>query len=313
LIGDDDMANKTLEEIVYADSAVSPKGGPFGPGDAVLEQTLRDFIQLQSTTIAVGTQVVGVRSAPWLEFKWYTGAEGSFSYPIDDSAVVDPTKIGTSSYSVKLEKGQGRTVFLDSTLLRGETWENMNRQQMAIVQQRADVIDNHILTKLVAGKGQTKAATATFGAATADEEKDILDTMDLIFTNGRVSGNESMALILPSSVRSTMMNTQLYGNVVESLGDHLNNVAGLRLYYSRDHGSGTALTTSAVLMIPGAGTAEFFQYNGPGFMETEMTRVEGVGYSWLLTSYLGTVIHEHQDGAGAGTSNRIATITGVIS
>ena len=187
------MSNQSLEEILNVSAAT----GPFGKGDAVLEQTLRDFIQLQSTTIAVGTQVVGVRTVGWLTFTWYTGASGTFSYPLDDNAVVDPTKIGTANYSVHLEKGQGRCVFLDSTLLRGESFENMNRQQLAIIQARADLIDNHILGKLHGGAGQTQAATAVWGAGGADEEKDILDAMDKIFNNGRVSGNEPLALILP--------------------------------------------------------------------------------------------------------------------
>ena len=43
--------NSTLEEILNVEAAV----GPFAPGDAVLEQTLRDFIQLQSNTIAIAT------------------------------------------------------------------------------------------------------------------------------------------------------------------------------------------------------------------------------------------------------------------
>ena len=39
------MANDTLEEILKVEAGE----GPFSTGDAVLEQTLRDFIQLQST------------------------------------------------------------------------------------------------------------------------------------------------------------------------------------------------------------------------------------------------------------------------
>jgi hypothetical protein len=305
------MSKQTLEEIVYADSAVNSVTGPFGKGQVVLEQTLRDFIQLQSTTIAIGTQLVGTRTVDWTTFKWYTGAQGTFTYPLDDNAVVDPTNVGTANYSVVLLKGQGRVVFLDSTLLRGESWDNLSRQQMAIIQARADSIDNKILTDLLAGAGQTQAATAVWGTAGADEEKDILDAMDLIFANARASGNEPMALVVPASARSVLMNTQLYGNVVESLEEHLGRVANLRIYYTRDYGATGAISTSAILMIPGAETAEFFQYNGDGFMETEMTRIEGMGYSWLLTSYYGMVIHQHQDGASSG--NRICKITGVIS
>ena len=304
------MTNQSLEEILNISAAT----GPFGKGDAVLEQTLRDFIQLQSTTIAVGTQVVGVRTVGWLTFTWYTGAEGTFKYPLDDNAVVDPTKIGTANYSVKLEKGQGRCVFLDSTLLRGETWENMNRQQMAIIQARADLIDNHILSTIHGGAGQTVAATALWGTGSADEEKDILDAMDKIFENGRTSGNEPLALILPASCRSQMMNTRLYTNVLQSLSERLATMVSLDVYYTRDFGLATgAIGIDALLLIKGAQTAEFFTYNGDGFQETELTRIEGVGFSWLLTSYMGSVIHEHQDGAASGKNNRICKITGVVA
>ena len=47
--GSENMANQSLEQILNVTAAT----GPFGKDDAVLEQTLRDFIQLQSTTISV--------------------------------------------------------------------------------------------------------------------------------------------------------------------------------------------------------------------------------------------------------------------
>ena len=297
------MANETLEQILDVTAA----DGPFSTGDAVIEQTLRDFIQLQSTTIAVGTNVVVVRSVPWMDFNWYTGVNGSFSYPLDDNAIVDPTKIGTENYSTKLFKGQGRVTFLDSVRLRGESWENIDRQQLGIIRARADKIDATILSALAAGAGQTAAAAATFGSAGADEEGDLLGAMDLIFANARVSGDEPLALILPASKRSAMLNTQLFGTVVESLQDHMGRIANMTVYYSRD----SSVANDALLLIPGSETAEFFQYNGEGFMETELTRLPGVGYDWLLTSFMGTVVHEHQDGAAAGKNNRIFKITGV--
>jgi len=301
--------NQTLEEILNVEAAV----GPFAPGDAVLEQTLRDFIQLQSNTIAIATDLVGTRTVSWLDFTWYTGVIGTFAYPIDDVALTDPTNIGTQNYSTKLEKGQGRVTFLDAVRLRGESFENIDRQQMGIVRARADTIDNYVLTELIAGAGQTNAATAVFGSGSADEEGDILESMDLIFANAKVSGNEPLAMVLPADKRSAILNTTLYGNVVESLGDHLARIASLRLYYTRDYGASGAIGNDSLLMIPGAETAEFFTYNGPGFQETELTRLPGVGFDWLLTSYMGSVVHEHQDGAASDKTNRIVKITGVRS
>jgi len=312
------MATMNLNEIlgqnVKADSVVSPTDGPFGKGDSVLQQTLRDFIQLQSPTIAVGTKVVGLRTVPWMTYKWYTGAEGSFTFPLDDNAVVDSTSVGTANYTVLLEKGQGRTVFLDSVRLRGERFETLDRQQLAIVTARATTIDNHILSKLHAGAGQSQAVTSgVWTGASNDAERDVLLTLDKIFDNARSTGDEPLALILPATCRSTLLNTSLYGNVIESLETHLGRIANLTILYTRDHGSGNAIGLAGVMLIPGAQTAEFFQYNGPGYMETAITRIEGVGYSYLLTSYMGNVIHQHQDGASAGTNNRIAKITGVIA
>jgi hypothetical protein len=301
--------NQTLEQILNVEAAA----GPFAPGDAVLEQTLRDFIQLQSNTIAIATDLVGVRSVPWLQFTWYTGVVGTFSYPLDDIAITDPTNLGTANYSTKLEKGQGRCTFLDAVRLRGESFENIDRQQLAIVRARADVIDNHILTTLAGGADNSVAATAVFGSGSADEEGDILSAMDDIFANAKVSGNEPLALVLPADKRSAILNTTLYGNVVESLGDHLRRIANLSIYYTRDFGSSSALGNDALLMVPGAETAEFFTYNGPGYQETELTRLPGVGFDWLLTGYMGSVIHEHQDGASANKNHRIVKLTGVRS
>lgn len=301
------MTNQTLEQILTVEAAA----GPFGTSDAVLEQTLRDFIQTQSSLIAVGTQVVGVRRVPWLDFTWYTGAEGTFTYPLADNAVTDPTHIGTENYSVRLKKGQGRCIFLDSTLLRGESFENMDRQQLAIVRNMADVIDDLILEALIAGAGQTVtiAGGAEWDTSSADAEKNILNAMDKVFENGKVSGNEPLALIVPAKYRSVLLDTTLYGNVVESLEDHLKRQANLTVYYSRN----SRLADTALLMVPGSETAEFFQYNGDGFQETELTRIPGVGFDWMLTGYMGCVIHEHQDGASSGTSNRICKIANITA
>lgn len=299
--------NQTLEQILTVEAA----DGQFGQADAVLEQTLRDFIELQSTTIAVGTKVVGVRSVPYLEFTWYSGAEGTFTYPLADNAVADPTKIGTKNYSVHLKKGQGRCIFLDSTLLRGETFENMDRQQMAIVRNRASVIDNLIIDALIDGAGQSLAVASgsEWDTSSADAEANILGAMDKIFENGRVGGDEPMALIVPTKHRSVLLQTTLYGNVVESLADHLSRMANLTIYYSRD----SLLDDTALLLIPGAETAEFLQYNGDGFQETELTRIPGVGYDWMLTGYMACVVHEHQDGASSGKNNRICKITNITA
>ena len=299
--------NNTLEEILTVEAA----SGQFGQADAVLEQTLRDFIELQSTTIAIGTKVVGVKSVPYLEFTWYSGAEGTFTYPLADNAVADPTKIGTASYSVHLKKGQGRCIFLDSTLLRGETFENMDRQQMAIVRNRASVIDNLIISALITGAGQqvAVASSAEWDTGGADAEANILTAMDKIFENGRVNGDEPMALIVPAKHRNVLMQTTLYGNVVESLADNLARKANLTIYYSRD----ALLADTALLLIPGAETAEFLQYNGDGFQETELTRIPGVGFDWMLTGYMACVVHEHQDSqtAGSGKNDRICKITNI--
>jgi len=303
--------NQILGQNLQADAAVAPADGPFTKQDSVLQQTLRDFIQLQSTTISVGTKVVGLRTVPWMTYKWFTGAQGSFTFPLDDNAVVDPTNIGTANYTVSLEKGQGRTVFLDSVRLRGERFETLDRQQLAIVQARASTIDNHVLSTVYAGAGQTQAVTAgAWTGATNDAERDTLLAMDKIFQNARTSGDEPLAMVLPATCRSTLLNTTLYGNVIESLETHLGRIARLSVLYTRD--TAAMGGNDGLLLIPGAETAEFFQYNGPGYMETEITRMEGVGFSYLLTSYMGTIVHQQQDGAAAGDSNRIAKITGVI-
>ena len=58
------------------------------------------------------------------------------------------------------KSGQGRCTFLDSVRLRGESFENIDRQQLAIVRGLADTIDNSDFDTLHGGAGQTQA-TAT--------------------------------------------------------------------------------------------------------------------------------------------------------
>ena len=164
------MANKSLEEVLN----ISAASGPFGTGDAVIQQVMRDFIQLESLRLSIGTDLVGVRSVPWLEFKWYTAGVGSFSYPIDDAAVVDATKIGTKNYTVKLEKGQGRTTFLDTVKLRGESFENMdssNWLSQRVVQMLLTHTfltnywleqDKHLLQQVVDSRPQLEMLSRTF-------------------------------------------------------------------------------------------------------------------------------------------------------
>jgi hypothetical protein len=184
----------------------------------------------------------------------------------------------------------------------------MDRQQLAIAKGRADKIDEHILDKLLAGAGQTLAATGSgFKAADGDAEIDILKAVDLVFNNARVSGNEALALILPATHKSAMNSTTLYGNVVQSLAERLGGQINLKVYYTRD----SDFSATGLLMVPGGETAELFTYNGPGVTETELTRIPGVGFDYLLTSYMGVVIHEHDDGAAAGKNNRIVKITGI--
>ena len=184
----------------------------------------------------------------------------------------------------------------------------MDRQQLAIAKGRADKIDEHILDKLLAGAGQTLAATgAGFKEADGDAELDILKGVDLIFENARVNGNEALALVLPASHKSAMNSTTLYGNVVQSLAERLSGQINLTVYYTRD----SDFASTALLMVPGAETAELFTYNGPGVTETELTRIPGVGFDYLLTSYMGVVIHQSQDGSAAGVTNRIVKITGI--
>jgi len=203
----------------------------------------------------------------------------------------------------------GRCIFLDSTLLRGESFENLDRQQLAIVRNMADVIDDLVLDALVAGAGQSLAVAGgnEWDAAGADAEANILGAMDQIFENGRVSGNEPMALIVPAKHRSVLLQTTLYGNVVESLEDHLKRMSNLTILYTRNSG----FADTALLLIPGSETAEFFQYNGDGFQETELTRIPGVGFDWMLTGYMGCIVHEMQDGAASGKNNRICKITNI--
>ena len=88
-------------------------------------------------------------------------------------------------------------------------------------------------------------------------------------------------------------------------------MANITIYYTRN----SRLADLALLLVPGSETAEFFQYNGDGFRETELTRIPGVGFDWMLTGYMGCIVHEMQDSAsaGSGKNDRICKISNITA
>ena len=162
------MANNSLEEILNVGAAA----GPFGVGDSVLEQTLRDFIQLQSNRLAIGTDLIGVRSVPWLEFKWYTGVDGSFTFPLDDAAVAvkkDGESIGPFIDDAENEVGcdAGGVFGLEEEVMDvndNEVFENMEREEVIVnilpspakPSQRRSLRNSYALPELVPGVHKSK-------------------------------------------------------------------------------------------------------------------------------------------------------------
>ena len=187
--------NQILGQNVQTDAATTPADGWLLPSKTLCYNRLSVISFNYNQPLSQSEQKsLDLELFPGCRISGTQAPKSSFTFPIDDNAVVDPTNIGTlPNYTVSLEKGQGRTVFLDSVRLRGERFETMDRQQLAIVTAKASTIDNHILTNLYAGAGQSQAVTNNaWTNTTNDAEHDVLLTMDKIFANARVTGDEGL-------------------------------------------------------------------------------------------------------------------------
>lgn len=251
-----------------------------------------------------------------IDYYWTTGSDGISGVPKDADIAFD--NLTYSKVSADMVWDKKAFMIMDSAKLRSVDKMMRTKELKSIAEWQAYSLDNHILTKLVAGAGETTAATATWDDPTADIEADIVAIWQKCLAESNCTMAEAMNcyLIVPADVFAEVKSLQLINNITTDYETYFNKTFGLKVLPSRDYGSDSALTTSALFLFGGDSTSRTFRFSptaakAKGVPLFEPKRFEGKGDGWIAQQAHYTVIIE--DTAGAGTTDRIGTITGVRS
>jgi hypothetical protein len=277
------------------------------------------MILYQATNVlSAGTQIspVMMYDDEHVDIPWTTGVNGISGMPKDASIGYENLVYTTISGDMKWDKYA--YMITDSAKLKSVDKQVKQKSLKSAAEYLAGTLDNHILTNLVAGAGQSRAATDVWSAAGADIEQDIKNMWSDCVANSNANTSEIMNcyLVVPADVFAEVKSLQLINNITTDYETYFGKTFGLKVIPSRDYGSSSALVNQALFLFGGDNTSVTFRYspsaaaaNGVPLVETE--RVVGKGDGYIAQQAQFTAIIE--DSAGAGTTNRIGVITGVRS
>jgi hypothetical protein len=277
---------------------------------------IAEIIYQVSNLLSVGTIASPVRmhDDEHIDLPWTTGINGISGVPKD--ADVDFKDLTYTTISGDMVWDKYPFMLMDSAKLRSVDPLMRAKALKAAGEWHAYSMDNHILTNLVAGAGQTTAAGTVWSAATADIESNIKDIWNACSSNSNATLAEikNCFLIVPMDVYAEVKSLQLINNIQVEYKDYFKTSLGLTILPSRDYGSGTALTNNALFLFGGDSTSITWRYSpaaasAKGVPLVETDRIAGKGDTYVSQQAHFTMIIE--DSAGSGTTSRIGTITGV--
>jgi hypothetical protein len=269
-----------------------------------------------SNLLSVATQIspIVMHDDEHIDYYWTEGSNGISGLPKDADIAFD--NLSYNKVSADMVWDKKAFMLMDSAKLRSVDKMMRAKNLLDVAEWQAYSLDNHVLTRLVAGAGQTTAATATWDGATADIESDITDIWQACSANSNASMTDVMNcyLVVPMDVFAEVKSLQLINNITTDYETYFGKTFGLKILPSRDYGSGSALTTSALFLFGGNNTSVTFRYSpaaasAKGVPLVEGDREIGKGDRYIAQQAHYTVIIE--DTAAAGTTSRIGTITAV--
>ena len=125
-----------------------------------------------------------------------------------------------------------------------------------------------------------------------------------------------VSLIVPVGAFQYINKLTLIGNVQQTLKSYLKTVYNMNIFVTRSEQLGTSASTDALMLVPGAMTAQHGVLSAKAAAAAnvplvESERIMGSGYDYLITRWWKTVIID--DGSTAGQTDRIVKITGVTT
>jgi hypothetical protein len=294
------------------------------PGQTLPEKVPKDtghvasILYQASDLISIGTKIspVTMHDDEHIDIYWTSGVDGLSG--VSKDADVDFKNLTYTKITGDMVWDKYPFMIMDSSKLR--TIDAMARQKnlKSGADWLAGSLDNHILSALHGGAGQSEAATDTWDAATADIEADIKAIWQACAANSNANTNEifNCYLIVPMDVYGEVKSLQLINNQQVQFDNYFKGSLGITIFPTRDYGSGSALGNDALFVFAGDNTSATFRFNpssarakGVPLVETE--RIVGKGDGYIAQQAHKTIIIE--DSAGAGTTSRIGKITDVRS
>ena len=249
-----------------------------------------------------------------IDIPWTTGVNGVKDVGKDHDVNFKNLEFTTIEGNMKWDKYP--YMITDSAKLKSVDKNVKQKSLTSASEFLASGLDNHILTKLVAGKGETVTAPLVWSNTGADIEKDIKDIWQVCAANSNANTAEVMNcyLVVPMDVFAEVKSLQLINNITTDYETYFGKTFGLKILPSRDYGSGKALVNKALFLFSGDNTSVTFRYSpaaaaAKGVPLVEAWREEGKGDAYIAQQAQFTAIIE--DSAGAGTTSRIGIIEGV--
>ncbi len=250
-------------------------------------------------------------------------------------ADTEPQKLAYTQVRTRLKWAHRPYLISDGSKLYSRVPGQMAADSLrAVSEYFAAVRDYNAITDMLAASITSTSSTAAWDTGAADPEEDVINAIKRIDQNSNVSDGSKVSVILPAGMKYEIKKLTLVENIQTTLMDHLSKSFEVGFYSYRGYkykktataASVTtaldALSTSALVFIPGRETAMTLQFNPAaasalGAPLTERTRIAGRGEHY--TQKMGYGCLPMWDGLATYTNStsyktyKIQTITGVSS
>lgn len=269
---------------------------------------LKEVLYKAADSMLVGKELVAMKDLDDLVIQFSFPSTGSFTYPVPEGATARSAQLTWTTFNLELQKGMGEIVIPHEAVIRGsdriQTQVALRRQ----AEQMAIEIDHEIFDTLLAGAGQSQAASATWDGATATQiSGDVAGAISKVLQNTTISESElrSAVLAVPAKVAMYLYKVQEINNMRMNMMDYFKDSWGFKIRASR------YLTTDALFVVPGTNTAIHGTLKTGKVPLAEATKIPGVGTKYTILRFFKTAVVPESD--SVSTSYRICKITGVAS
>lgn len=279
--------------------------GTITSDDELQKLVIQEVIYKEANLLAVGTQLVGVKTFDDLYVKWAYPSAFTAEYPVPEGAeggLAEP--IQWTEFSLALQKAVVRFEITDEAKIRmlGDYQLQFSRKRAA--EALALAKDKNIIQTLLDNAHYTISVANPWDTDTGDPVSDIIDAISWIFDNSNIAAGDikKMAVVVPAKIWAALSKPIEINNILQTVRSYFEKEYGLRILPSR----GSALGKDALVLVPGEMTAihGVLRTNKIPLTETHRDPRRGVT-QYIIRQYFATAV--------VPDSNRIVRLSGVLS